>query len=76
VKNNIKMFGCDLPSVDANGTKEKPVHRALLGNDVIIYESLTNLDQIPMLEPFQFIGFPLSFKNLDGSPVRAVALLD
>jgi len=76
LQNNIKIFGCDLPSVDASGTKYKPVHKALLGNDVIIYESLANLDQLPMLQPFQFYGFPLSFKDLDGSPVRAVAILN
>ena len=72
---NIKIFGCDLPSVDASGSKEKPVHKALLGNDVIIYESLTNLDQLPLLMPFQFYGFPLPFEKLDGSPVRAVAFV-
>ena len=76
VKNNLKIFGCDLPSVDASGIKEKPVHEALLGNDVIIYESLTNLDQLPMLKPFKFYGFPLAFEDLDGSPVRAVAMID
>ena len=76
LQNNFKIFGCDLPSVDASGTKDKTVHRDLLGNDVIIYESLANLDQLPMLTPFQFYGFPLSFKDLDGSPVRAVAILD
>ena len=74
--NNIKIFGCDLPSVDASGIKDKPVHKALLGNDVIVYESLANLDQLPMLQPFQFYGFPLAFKDLDGSPVRAVAFVD
>ena len=76
VKNNLKIFGCDLPSVDASGIKEKPVHQALLGNEVIIYESLTNLDQLPMLKPFKFYGFPLAFEDLDGSPVRAVAMID
>ena len=76
VKNNIRIFGCDLPSVDASGSKGKPIHKVLLQRNVIIYESLTNLDEVPMLKPFQFFGFPLSFNNLDGSPVRAVALLD
>ena len=72
---NIKFFCCDLPSVDASGSKEKPVHHALLESDIIIYESLTNLDQIPNLTSFEFYGFPLSFVGLDGSPVRAVGIL-
>jgi len=71
----IKYFGCDLPSVDVSGSKDKPIHNALLGKDIIIYECLTNLKELPCLEPFQFFGFPLPFKDLDGSPVRAIALL-
>ena len=76
VQMKINFFGCDLPSVDASGSKEKPVHRALLGRDIIIYESLTNLDQLPLLKPFEYYGFPLPFVKLDGSPVRAVAYLE
>jgi kynurenine formamidase len=71
----INFFCCDLPSVDASDSKEKPIHHALLTKDIIIYESLTNLDQLPLLMPFQFYGFPLPFEKLDGSPVRAVAYL-
>ena len=76
IEMDIKYFGCDLPSVDVSGSKDKPIHNALLGNDIIIYESLTNLHRLPRLTPFQFFGFPLSFKELDGSPVRAVAILN
>lgn len=75
VQMKINFFGCDLPSVDASGYKKKPVHHALLGADIIIYESLTNLDKLPLHKPFQFYGFPLPFEKLDGSPVRAVAFV-
>ena len=75
VELKITIFCCDLPSVDASGSKKKPVHHALLGKDIIVYESLTNLNQLPLLMPFQFYGFPLAFEKLDGSPVRAVAYL-
>ena len=75
-KREIYFFGCDLPSVDHSGSKNKPIHNALLGNNIIIYESLTNLDQLPLLYPFTFYGFPLPFIGLDGSPVRAVAMLE
>ena len=75
VELKINFFGCDLPSVDASGSKEKPVHHALLGSDIIIYESLTNLDQLPFQKPFQFYGFPLPLDRLDGSPVRAVGII-
>ena len=75
IKLSVKFFGCDLPSVDCSGSKDKPVHHALLGQDIIIYESLTNLQQISLLTPFKFYGFPLSFVGLDGSPVRAVGVV-
>ena len=75
VKMGLKFFGCDLPSVDASGSKHKPGHHALLGAEIIIYESLTNLDQLPLLLPFEFYGFPLPFDGLDGSPVRAVGVI-
>ena len=72
---SVKFFGCDLPSVDCSGSKDKPVHHALLNQDIIVYESLTNLQQISVLTPFEFYGFPLSFVGLDGSPVRAVGVV-
>ena len=71
----INFFGCDLPSVDENGSKVKPIHNTLLGADIIIYESLANLDQLPLLIPFDFYGFPLSLNGLDGSPIRAIGII-
>ena len=75
IEMGVKYFGCDLPSVDVSGSEDKPIHNALLQKNIIIYESLTNLNQLPMLTPFQFYGFPLPFVGLDGSPVRAVAIV-
>ena len=71
----IKFFGCDLPSVDASGSKNKLVHHEFLRSGTIIYESLTNLDKIPLLTPFKFFGLPLSLTGLDGSPVRAIGII-
>lgn len=71
----IKFFGCDLPSVDTSGLIDKPVHHTYLDADIIVYESLNNLHQLPLLTPFDFYGFPLPFNGLDGSPVRAVGII-
>ena len=71
----INFFGCDLPSVDASSSIGKPVHHAFLGSDIIVYEALTNLHNLPLLKPFDFIGFPLPLDELDGSPVRAVGVI-
>jgi arylformamidase len=72
---NVNFFGCDLPSVDVSGQKNKPIHNKLLKSNIIIYESLANLDKIPLLKVFDFYGFPLPFIDLDGSPVRAICAI-
>ena len=70
----LKFLACDLPSVDASKSQDKPVHHAFLEAEIIIYESLANLEQLPRLTLFEFYGFPLPFNGLDGSPVRAVGV--
>lgn len=70
----IKFFGCDLPSVDRSGARDKIIHCVFLKKNIIIYENLTNLDKLPEGVPFTFIGFPLNIYGIDGSPVRAVGI--
>jgi arylformamidase len=69
----IGLLGMDTltPSTDW-----KEVHLTLLKKDVeiIIVEGLTNLEQLP--EHFTFVGFPLNIKGRDGSPIRAVAIVE
>jgi arylformamidase len=57
-------------------TQWKEVHLALLapGVEIVIVEGLTNLDQLP--ERFTLAAFPLNIKGRDGSPIRAVAIID
>jgi arylformamidase len=52
------------------------VHLTLLakGVEIVIVEGLTNLDQLP--ERFTLAAFPLKIKGRDGSPIRAVAIVD
>ncbi len=73
---NIKFFGCDLPSVDKSGVSDKIIHKNLLSSDTVIYENLCNLQRLPSGVLFTFIGFPLKLKDADGSPVRAVAIIE
>lgn len=73
IKKKIKCFGCDLPSVDESGAKIKINHKLLLSNDILIYESLTNLNQIKFNQVFTFYGLPLNF-DLEASPVRAIGV--
>jgi len=69
----IGLLGMDTgtPSVDA-----RECHEALLGEgvEIVIVESLANLDRLP--ERFTFIGFPLRITGRDGSPIRAIAVVE
>jgi len=68
----LSGVGMDAGSADAAGSHELPAHRALLGAGLIIVENLRGLDQLPR-QGFDFFCLPLL--GLDGSPVRAAALL-
>ena len=54
----------------------KQCHLTLLkpGVELIIVEGLTNLARLP--ERFVLVAFPLNIKGRDGSPIRAVAIVD
>lgn len=72
---DLKGFGLDTISADRADTQDFYVHKALLQNNTIIIENLTNLEKVPCKQ-FIFICFPLGFEKADGSPVRAVALIE
>ena len=68
----LSGIGMDAGSADAAGSHELPAHRALLGAGLVIVENLRGLGQLPR-QGFDFFCLPLL--GLDGSPVRAAALL-
>ena len=49
-----------------------PIHKILLGSDMVIVENLANLDQLHG-GAFEFSCFPLYFQQADGSSIRSVA---
>ena len=67
----IRLLGMDTPTPSKDWYE---IHHILLGAEIVIVETLANLDQVP--DRFTFIGFPLNFKGRDGSPIRAVGLVD
>lgn len=71
----LKGVGFDTISADKADSQDFPVHKALLGKDMIIIENLVNLDKLPC-EHFMFSCFPLKFEDADGCPVRAVGFID
>jgi len=78
---NLKGIGFDAISADKVDFNEKDLsvalrnHNILLEKEIIIVENLTNLDKLPDTL-FTFQCMPLKVENADGSPVRAIAILD
>lgn len=58
------------------GNITEDLERALLGREIITYTRLVNLELIPKGKTFMFYGLPLRIKSGDGSPVRAIAIVD
>ncbi len=72
VELGVKIVGMDMLGPDY----DKPwiTHKILLGNDIVILENLTNLDQLLNIATFQIIALPAKLKS-DAAPVRVVAVL-
>lgn len=71
----LKGVGVDTISVDAIDSTSFPIHKILLRSNLLLIENLNNLDQIPV-KSFDLYCFPLKIKDADGSPVRAVAMVN
>lgn len=79
VAQNVALVGLDSPSVDPD-SGDYSVHRLLLAAGIPIVEGLVNLTSlIPHIESggcVRLAAFPLRIRGLEGSPVRAVALVE
>lgn len=73
--NKKKGVGMDTISLDSMEDETLPSHQIVLRNNMVIIENLTNLDQVGK-ELFTVCLLPLKWRNADGSPIRAIALLD
>jgi kynurenine formamidase len=71
----LKGIGFDAISADPVGSETFPNHLALFRAGLVIVENLTGL--APLVgRRFSFSCLPLAFQEADGSPVRAIAILD
>jgi len=68
----VILLGLDLPSVHPK--EYKKVHELLFRGEVAVTEGLINLSRLPPGEVF-FVGLPLALHGLDGSPIRALAII-
>ena len=67
----VSLVGIDYLSVDKYGDDSLPVHRTLLENDILILEGI-DLAGCPKRQIQSLICLPLSIKDAEASPVRAV----
>lgn len=58
------------------GNITEDLERTLLSNKILTYTGLVNLELIPKEKEFIFFGLPLKIKEGDGSPVRAIAIIE
>ncbi|MGN1230738.1 MAG: cyclase family protein [Anaerotignum sp.] len=71
-----KGLGFDTIGIDPVADMLLPRHKKLLGNgDIVIMENLTNLDNIGG-GLFTLAALPLKYKEADGAPIRAVAIME
>ncbi len=71
----IHGFGIDAISIDAIDDAKLEAHHEILQANGIIIENLTRLHRLPD-EPFTLACFPLNIREGDGSPVRAIAIVN
>jgi len=72
VRAGAVLVGIDSHNIDNTAGNTRPVHTALLQNEVTIVEHLCNLQQVPA-SGFTFSAIPPKIKGLGTFPVRAFA---
>lgn len=71
---NVACVGIDTLNIDSTEGGARPVHTALLRNEIPIIEHLTNLDQLPS-QGFRFTAVPPKIEGCGTFTVRAYATL-
>ena len=76
ISKNKKGVGLDTISIDPVSETKLPRHKKLFAtNKTIVIENMTNLEKTEN-KPFTLVALPLKHINADGSPTRAIAILD
>ncbi|HET7095133.1 MAG TPA: hypothetical protein VFI22_16700, partial [Thermomicrobiales bacterium] len=70
VERGIRLVGIDYLSVGPYGDENRATHRTLLGNDVLVLETIDLSDVEP--GPYDLTCLPLKVAIGDGAPARAL----
>ncbi len=73
VELGVRLVGTDHGGIDNTRNRDRPGHMILLQHDVLIVESLTNLDRL-LGQEVLFVCLPLALQGASGSPVRPIAI--
>ena len=72
----VRGLGVEYISIDPLPDPDLALHQIYMdGRNKCVIENLCNLDKLIGKE-FTFLALPLKFKNGEGSPTRAIAILD
>lgn len=69
VESKVKIVGMDTPSPDRDPF---PVHKILLGANILLLENLTNLQALDAISSFEVIALPAKFAA-EGAFLRVIA---
>lgn len=76
IKGKKKGVGIDVIGIDPIKDENLTIHKKLFAEtDIVVIENLTSLDKVGN-DIFTFCALPIKFKDSDGAPVRAIAILE
>ncbi len=73
VELGVRLVGTDHGGIDNTRNRDRPGHMVLLQHDILIVESLANLDRL-LGQEVLFVCLPLALQGASGSPVRPIAI--
>jgi len=76
ISKKARAFMTDATSVDPVSEKDSRIHKMLFGAGIPIVENLQNLSEVPVNEHFIISALPLKLSGREGSPCRAIAILE
>ncbi len=71
----LKGIGMDTISIDKVDSKDLPNHNIVLAKEILIIENMANLEELPE-RGFTLSCLPLKIEKADGSPVRAIGIIN
>lgn len=71
----VRAVGLDTPSLDYGQSKDFLTHRTLMERNIVGFENLANLDQLPVKGAF-VVALPMKIVGGSGGPLRIMAGLN